>query len=117
MPVALEVATPATFDALAHRTGELVVVCFWAPDCAPCASFRGDLPELLRDLPSPGVRLVTVNAAECPELARRFALVGVPAFVLLRDGRRLGMMRHYAGREAWLSVVLAQLRGAAAHPG
>ena len=48
---------------------------------------------------------VVVHAYEHPELARRFALFGIPGFVLFKDGRKLGMMRQYYGREYWQAVI------------
>ena len=76
--------------------------------------FARDLPELLQAIPQTGVRVVKVNAYEHPELARRFALFGIPGFVLFKEGKKLGMMRQYNGRDYWTAVVTehAQGRGA-----
>jgi len=102
-----EVATPETFDELVARDG-LTVAYFWGPECPNCEVFAADLPGLLERLPQ-GVRLVKVNAYEYTDLARRFGLAGIPAFVLFKDGRKLGMMRQYHGREYWSRVVEEQL--------
>ena len=99
-------AAPATFDALVAGPG-LVTVYFWGPDCPNCELFAKDLPGLLEALPA-GVRVVKVDAYAHPELATRFGLFGIPAFVLFRDGRKLGMMRQYHGREYWRRVVTEQ---------
>ena len=103
----VEVATPDTFDGLIASPGPLVVAYFWGPDCPNCDVFAKDLPGLLAQVP-PGVRLLKVNAYEHVELARRFALFGIPAFVLFKDGHKLGMMRQYHGREYWSRVVAEQ---------
>jgi len=103
----LTVATPATFDELIASPAPLVVVYFWGPQCPNCEVFAKDLPGLLTEVPE-GVRVVKVNAYEYPELARRFALFGVPAFVLFKGGRKLGMMRQYHGREYWGRVISEQ---------
>jgi thiol-disulfide isomerase/thioredoxin len=110
MSPALEHATPETFDALMKAPGPLVVAYFWGPDCPNCEIFARDLPELVPALPA-GVRVVKVNAYEYPELARRFGIAGIPAFVLFKDGKRLGMMRQYHGREYWMTVVREQAAG------
>lgn len=100
-----EHATPDTFDALTRPAdGRLVVAYFWGPDCPNCDVFAEDVPGLLEEVPA-GVHLVKVNAYEHTELARRFGLFGVPAFVLFKDGKVLGMMRQYHGREYWKTVV------------
>lgn len=111
MSIPIETATPVTFDELIGARDGLVVAYFWGPDCPNCEVFARDLPGLLEEIPQAGVRLVKVNAYEHPELARRFALAGIPAFVLFRDGKKLGMMRQYNGREFWRAVVTEQANG------
>lgn len=114
MAISPEVATPESFDELIGAQDVLVVVYFWGPDCPNCEVFARDLPELLEAIPQTGVRLVKVNAYEYPELARRFALFGIPAFVLFKDGKKLGMMRQYNGREYWTAVVTEHTQGVGA---
>jgi thioredoxin 1 len=101
----LVVGTPDTFDGLlAAPADQLVVVYFWGPQCPNCEVFARDLPDLLEALPK-NVTLVKTNAYEYPELARRFALFGIPGFVLFKGGTKLGMMRQYSGREFWQAVI------------
>lgn len=102
----VEVGTPESFDEQVSRPG-LVVAYFWGHDCPNCEVFAKDLPELLPQVPA-GVKVVKVNAYDHPELARRFALFGVPAFILFKDGKKLGMMRQYYGREYWRRVLEEQ---------
>jgi thioredoxin-like negative regulator of GroEL len=102
-----DVATPDTFDALTQQTDNLVVAYFWGPQCPNCEIFARDLPQLMTELPE-GVRVVKANAYEHPELARRFAIAGIPAFVLFKGGKKLGMMRQYYGRDYWKAVVEEQ---------
>lgn len=103
MPIVTGV--PENFDALmAGPPGQLVVAYFWGPECPNCEVFARDLPGLLEALPA-NVTLVKTNAYEHPELARRFAIFGIPSFVLFKDGRKLGMMRQYYGREYWQAVI------------
>jgi thioredoxin 1 len=110
MTSAVEHATPDTFDGLIAGEAGLVVTYFWGPDCPNCEIFARELPALLPELP-PGVRVVKVDAYEHPELARRFGIAGIPAFVLFKGGRKLGMMRQYYGREYWTTVVKEQALG------
>jgi thioredoxin-like negative regulator of GroEL len=112
-PLTLEHATPQTFDAQVQAPEDtLVVVYFWGPECPNCEIFARDLPGLLEELPQVGLKLVKVNAYEHTELAQRFALFGIPGFVLLRGGKKLGMMRQYYGRDYWLRVITEQVQGA-----
>jgi thioredoxin-like negative regulator of GroEL len=103
-------ATPDTFDALTTETkGPLVIVYFWGPQCPNCEIFAREMPEVLSELSGAEVSLVKTNAYEYPELARRFAIAGIPAFVLFRNGVKLGMMRQYYGKDYFVSVVTEQL--------
>jgi thioredoxin 1 len=96
-------ATPENFDSRIGESG-LNVFYFWGPDCPNCEVFAKELPELLPMLPASG-HLIKVNAYEFPELARRFAIFGIPSFVLFKDGKKLGMMRQYNGKEFFSSVI------------
>jgi thiol-disulfide isomerase/thioredoxin len=107
-------ATPETFDRLAlEPRNELVVVDFWGPGCPNCDVFAEAAPSLLQELGDAPVRIVKVNAYEHESLARRFALFGIPTFLLFRDGKLLGRMSQYYGREYWLGVIRERLPDAA----
>ncbi|HLL01823.1 MAG TPA: thioredoxin family protein [Myxococcaceae bacterium] len=106
-------ATTETFDALVlqHR-GELVVVDFWGEGCPNCDVYAAAEPSLLSELEGAPLRVVKVNAYQHEELARRFGLYGIPTFLLFRDGKLLGKMSQYYGREYWLGVVREHLPAA-----
>jgi thioredoxin-like negative regulator of GroEL len=117
MSVPITDATPETFDALvAHESGELVVVDFWGPQCPNCEAFATAAPSLLESLGDAPVRLVKVNAYRHEELARRFGLHGIPTFLLFRDGRLIGRMSQYYGRDYWLRVIRDHLPQQASTP-
>jgi len=100
------VATPENFDALVMEPwNELVVVDFWGPGCPNCEVFAAAEPLLLEALRGARMRVVKVNAYAHESLARRFALFGIPTFLLFKDGKRIGKMSQYHGREYWLGVV------------
>jgi thioredoxin 1 len=111
MSVPIEIATPESFDELIAAPEGLVVVYFWGPECPNCEIFARDLPQLATEIPQQGVKIVKVNAYEFPELARRYALFGIPGFVLFKGGKKLGMMRQYHGREYWRTVITEQAQG------
>jgi thioredoxin 1 len=105
-------ATPETFDALVlEPRGELVLVDFWGPDCPNCEVFAAAEPALLAELDGAPMRVVKVNAYAYEELARRFGLFGIPTFFLFRDGKQLGRMAQYYGREYFLGVIRDHLPG------
>jgi thioredoxin 1 len=103
-------ADESSFDelVLAPR-GELVVLYFWGPNCPNCEVFAAHLPTLLDELGDVPARLVKVNAYAETELARRFAVAGIPAFFLFRDGKKLGRMSEFRGRSFFLDVLRENL--------
>lgn len=106
-------ATAETFEALVlEPRGELVVVDFWGPGCPNCDIYAAAEPALLSELEGARMRVVKVNAYEHEELARRFGLFGIPTFLLFRDGKLLGKMSQYYGREYWLGVIRDHLPSA-----
>lgn len=106
-------ATTETFDALVLQPrGELVVVDFWGEGCPNCDVYAAAEPSLLSELEGAPLRVVKVNAYQHEELARRFGLYGIPTFLLFRDGKLLGKMSQYYGREYWLGVVREHLPAA-----
>ncbi len=99
-------ADPQSIDALAFEPrGELVVVYFWGRQCPNCEYFARHLPRLLKALEGATMRLVKVNVYDHPELGTRFGLAGIPAFLLVREGRRLGRMGEFPGYDQWLAIV------------
>ena len=54
--------------------------------------FAEAAPSLIKELGDAAVRVVKVNAYEHEALAHRFALFGIPTFLLFRDGKLLGRM-------------------------
>lgn len=103
-------ATPDTFAALVlDPRGVLVVVDFWGPNCPNCEAFAAVAPDLVAELDETRVRFVKVDAYAFPELATRFGLHGIPTFLLVRDGKKIGKMTGYQGRDFWLSVIRDQI--------
>lgn len=102
------VANPDNFDALIQQDDALVVAYFWGDDCPNCDVFKADLPVLMPQVPE-GIRFLEVNAYVHMDLARRFGLFGIPAFLLFHRGKLLGRMSEYYGKQYWLTVLREQL--------
>lgn len=104
-PVSYE-GNAENFDQLVlEPRGELVVVDFWGPGCPNCDIYAAAEPALLSELDGARMRVVKVNAYEHEELARRYGLFGIPTFLLFKEGKLIGKMSQYYGKEYWLGVV------------
>ncbi|MCK8500871.1 thioredoxin family protein [Myxococcus fulvus] len=111
-PVSYE-GTAENFDQLVMQPqGELVVVDFWGDGCPNCEIYAAAEPELLSELEGARMRVVKVNAYQHESLAHRFGLHGIPTFLLFRDGKLIGKMSQYYGKEYWLGVVREHLPAA-----
>lgn len=112
----IEASSPDELDRLtaADATDDLIIIDFYGPNCPNCEVFAADAPSLLLALEGLPIRVLKVDAYRHTALARRFALFGVPTFVLMRRGKVLGKMSQYRGRDFWLAVVTEQLAASAA---
>lgn len=101
---------PATFERLVfEERGRLVLVEFWGHDCPNCEIYEAHEPELLRELGEVDMRFVKVNTYEAFDLGTRFAIYGIPTFMLVRDGKVLGRMTSFKGKAYWLGVIREHL--------
>ncbi|MBR1779833.1 MAG: thioredoxin family protein [Oscillospiraceae bacterium] len=76
-------ATEENFDALVAEG--VVLVDFWAPWCGPCKLLARELEELEDELPF--VNIVKVDVDQCPALAERFHVNGIPDLYFYQDGQ------------------------------
>lgn len=98
--------TPTDLDALLEEKREtLLVVYLWGPDCPNCVIFKRRLPELLERLAEVPFDLVALDVYAYPEVARRYAVFGIPHFLLFKSGRKIGKMSEFRGDDFWTSVV------------
>lgn len=61
---------------------------FWAPWCGPCKIMNPILDELEKELPD--VEFLKVNADEDPKQTSEHGVMGLPTFVILKDGKEVG---------------------------
>jgi thioredoxin 1 len=98
--------TPAELDELLERrSSQLLVLYLWGPDCPNCVIFKRSLPALLEALADVDFRFLQLDAYAYPEVARRYAVYGIPHFLLFKSGKRLGKMSEFRGEAFWESVV------------
>jgi thioredoxin 2 len=102
-------ADAASFAAVAEQAGVPVVVDLWAPWCGPCHMVSPSLERLAAERAG-ALKLVKVDVDEAPEVARRFAVQGIPTLLVLRDGEVLARQTGASPYEAlrtWIDGALA----------
>ncbi len=90
--------TSSSFDNFLENTSLVVLVDFWAEWCMPCRIMAPVIEELARDYTGKAV-FAKVNVDENPEVASRFGIMGIPHFIIFRNGRLAERIVGAVGRE------------------
>ena len=79
----------ATSDTYKELTSEgSVFVDFWGPRCQPCIAMMPTIAAL-EDEAGGAVRVVKVNSPENRQVCRDLRVIGLPTYILMRDGEEL----------------------------
>ncbi|WP_081486459.1 thioredoxin family protein [Nitrospirillum viridazoti] len=65
-----------------------VLIDFWAPWCGPCMALLPTI-EALASVYDGELKVVKVNVDECPQLAEKFGIQGIPHLVLVKEGKAI----------------------------
>ena len=77
-------ATDASFEQDVLQSDKLVLVVFWAEWCGPCKMLAPVLDEVEAEVEE--VQVVKVNIEESPEAPVTYAVRGIPALFLFKNG-------------------------------
>lgn len=77
--------TKNSFENEVIRSGQKVLLDFWAPWCGPCRMVSPLLDEIARERPD--IKVCKVNVDEEMELARQFRIFSIPTLMVLQDGQ------------------------------
>ncbi len=101
-------ATRENFRDLVAEGTTLVDV--WGPDCQPCLAMMPFIERMAEER-SDDFKVVKLEAPKARRLCMELRLMGLPAFVLFRDGEEIGRIAGAALTESkvqeWLDDTLA----------
>ncbi|HZQ07785.1 MAG TPA: thioredoxin family protein [Anaerolineae bacterium] len=91
--MALPEVTTATFAEQVLKSDKPVLVDFWGPRCQPCIALMPAV-EALAQQHADHLKVVKVNAnaRENWELCRTQSVMGLPAYLIFRDGQEIKRM-------------------------
>ncbi|MGH8933373.1 MAG: thioredoxin family protein [Egibacteraceae bacterium] len=102
-------ATRQTFDELV-RSG-LVLVDVWAPDCRPCVALAPHVEGIAGAHSE--LAVVKLDASKARRLCIAHRVMGLPTFLLFRDGEELARITNPSLRpdqlDAWLAEQMQRL--------
>ncbi|MBI2886505.1 MAG: thioredoxin [Chloroflexi bacterium] len=74
-----------TFDDQVLKSGQPVLVDFWAPWCAPCRRLAPIVEELAQEYEG-RVTFTKLNTDESPNVAARYGIMSIPTIMVFKNG-------------------------------
>jgi hypothetical protein len=106
----MQAVDPASLDAtLAQTRTPLAILFLWGRDCPNCDIAKRAMLADPAGLRWPGVAWLHGNVYADPELGTRFGLHGIPAFIVFRNGRKVGRITPWPGPAAFAAAIERQL--------
>ena len=77
--------TDASFESDVLKSGEPVLVDYWAEWCGPCKMIAPILDEIAEEYAGK-VRIAKLNIDENPQTPPKYGIRGIPTLMLFKDG-------------------------------
>lgn len=79
--------TTENFQSETGKSGQTMLVDFWAVWCGPCQMMAPILEELEHEVPD--IQIGKVNVDEQMALARQYRVVSIPTLIVFKDGQEV----------------------------
>ena len=77
-------ASDQNFNSYINAPG-IFIVDFWSPSCPPCIQIEPSLEKLAFEFSSK-MTVLKVNVDECPNIASKYNVGGLPTLLFIKDG-------------------------------
>lgn len=105
-----KIVTDKNFNEMVLESDKPVLVDFWASWCPPCKMTEPIIKEVAQDLEGK-IEVFKINVDQNPQSRAKFNIMGVPAFVLFKDGKELIRKVGAQSKKQLMSMVEQGLSG------
>ncbi|MCD8316394.1 MAG: thioredoxin family protein [Eggerthellaceae bacterium] len=99
--------TKENFDENVTFSGNVSLVDFWGPGCAPCTAMTKNLEQLEKDFPD--VSMCSMDVSAYPDVAWAFDVLGIPCVLLFKDGVEVKRFSGYVGKDVIAEALNVEL--------
>ena len=96
--------TDSNFETSVLKSGEPVLVDFWAEWCGPCKRLAPTIEALAADYAGK-VTIGKLNVDDNPDTAVKFQIRGIPAVLLFKDGQVVESVVGLAPKDDFKKVI------------
>lgn len=82
----------------------VTLIDFWAPWCSPCKMMEPILEELEKELKEK-VEIKKVNVDEEPTEASKFGVMGIPTYVVMKDGKEVARKVGFTPKDELVKII------------
>lgn len=88
------------------KNSKIRLLDYWAPWCGPCQMMKPVIEELEKELEGK-VEFVEINVDEDNETASKYGVMGIPTFIVEKDGREVARKTGFTSKEELLKLISA----------
>ena len=96
--------TSENFESEVLKAEKPVLVDFWAEWCGPCRMMAPVVEELEKEMGNE-VKFAKINIDECPELAEKYNVMGIPTFKCFKNGTEIGTTVGVQGKGDLVRII------------